>query len=132
MLVLKEVWGCFVFVVWWVFVVFLVVFFFFIGRIVGFFLGVCFMIVFEVIFLDEVFEVVDFFIFGLLFGIMVVSVYFERVELFKYLRYVFLWKIWGGKDLFCRVCLLVVLLSVVFINDIICVVLIGFVLEICR
>lgn len=89
------------------------------------------MVVFGVILLDDVFNVVDFFIFGFLFVIMVVSVYFERVKVFDYLVLVFLWKIWGGKDFMCRVCVLVVIFSVVFINDSICVVLIGFVFKFC-
>ncbi|XP_024390238.1 silicon efflux transporter LSI2 isoform X2 [Physcomitrium patens] len=132
MSVSKEVRGCLAFAVWWVFAVFPAVPFLPIGRTAGSLLGACLMIVLEVISPDEAFEAVDLPILGLLFGTMVVSVHLERAELFKYLRHALSWKTRGGKDLLCRVCLLAALSSAVFTNDTTCVVLTGFVLEICR
>lgn len=88
--------------------------------------------VFQIISPTAAFAAVDLPILGLLFGTMVVSVYLERADLFKYLGNALSWKSRGGKDLLCRVCLLAAVSSALFTNDTTCVVLTEFVLKLCR
>nr|POE91232.1 putative transporter arsb [Quercus suber] len=63
---------------------------------------------------------------------MVVSVYLERADMFKYLGKLLSWKSRGAKDLICRVCLISAISSAFFTNDTSCVVLTEFVLKIAR
>ncbi|KAJ0918608.1 putative citrate transporter-like domain-containing protein [Helianthus annuus] len=81
---------------------------------------------------DQAFEAIDLPILGLLFGTMVVSVYLERADMFKYLGKLLSWKSQGSKDLLCRICLVSAISSAFFTNDTSCVVLTEFVLKIAR
>lgn len=128
----KVILGCLAFLVWWVLAVFPAVPFLPIGRTAGSILGATLMVVFQVISPDHAFAAVDLPILGLLFGTMLISVYLKRARLFEYLGRALSWKTRGGKDLLCRVCLLSALSSALFTNDTTCVVLTGFVLELCR
>ncbi|EFJ14830.1 hypothetical protein SELMODRAFT_119682 [Selaginella moellendorffii] len=128
----KVVLGCFAFGVFWIMAVVPVVPFLPIGRTAGSLLGACLMVVFQVLSPAEAFAAVDLPILGLLFGTMVVSVYLERADAFKYLGHALSWRSLGGKDLLCRLCLLSALCSALFTNDTTCVVLTQFVLEVCR
>ncbi|KAH9574734.1 hypothetical protein CY35_01G074700 [Sphagnum magellanicum] len=128
----KVVLGCVAFLVWWVLAVFPAVPFLPIGRTAGSLLGAVLMVVFQVISTNDAFAAVDLQILGLLFGTMVVSIYLERADLFKYLGKALSWRSWGGKDLLCRLCLLSAISSALFTNDTTCVILTEFVLKLCR
>ena len=128
----KVVLGCIAFGVWWILAVFPAVPCLPIGRTAGSLLGAALMVVFQIISPTAAFAAVDLPILGLLFGTMVVSVYLERADLFKYLGNALSWKSRGGKDLLCRVCLLAAVSSALFTNDTTCVVLTEFVLKLCR
>ncbi|KAL8224016.1 hypothetical protein R6Q57_019491 [Mikania cordata] len=129
---IKVVLGSFAFAVFWVLAVFPAVPFMPIGRTAGSLLGAMLMVLFQVITPDQAFESIDLPILGLLFGTMVVSVYLERADMFKYLGKLLSWKSQGSKDLLCRICLVSAVSSAFFTNDTSCVVLTEFVLKIAR
>ncbi|KAH0462991.1 hypothetical protein IEQ34_007573 [Dendrobium chrysotoxum] len=129
---IKVVLGSIAFGFFWVLAVFPAVPFLPIGRTAGALLGAMLMVVFRVISPDEAYEAIDLHILGLLFGTMVVSVYLERADMFKYLGKLLTWKSRGGKDLLFRVCLVSAISSALFTNDTCCVVLTEFILKIAR
>ncbi|KAL5567962.1 hypothetical protein UlMin_024537 [Ulmus minor] len=90
------------------------------------------MVLFRVISPDQANDAIDLPILGLLFGTMVVSVYLERADMFKYLGKLLSWKSKGAKDLLCRICLISAISSALFTNDTSCVVLTEFVLKVAR
>ncbi|TXG70960.1 hypothetical protein EZV62_005895 [Acer yangbiense] len=90
------------------------------------------MVIFQVITTDQAYAAIDLPILGLLFRTMVVSVYLERADMFKYLSKLLSWKSRGPKDLLCRICLISAISSALFTNDTSCVVLTEFVLKIAR
>ncbi|KAK3037198.1 hypothetical protein RJ639_030091, partial [Escallonia herrerae] len=128
----KVVLGSIAFAVFWMLAVFPAVPFMPIGRTAGSLLGAMLMVIFQVITPDEAYAAIDLPILGLLFGTMVVSVYLERADMFKYLVKVLQWKSKGAKDLLCRICLISAISSALFTNDTTCVVLTEFVLKIAR
>ncbi|KAK2983537.1 hypothetical protein RJ640_023071, partial [Escallonia rubra] len=128
----KVVLGSIAFAVFWMLAVFPAVPFMPIGRTAGSLLGAMLMVVFQVITPDEAYAAIDLPILGLLFGTMVVSVYLERADMFKYLGKLLQWKSKGAKDLLCRICLISAISSALFTNDTTCVVLTEFVLKIAR
>ncbi|KAF5949069.1 hypothetical protein HYC85_015026 [Camellia sinensis] len=121
----KVVLGSIAFAIFWVLAVFPAVPLLTIGRTAGSLLGAMFMVIFQVITPEQAYAAIDLPILGLLFGTMVVSVYLERADMFKYLS-------WGAKDLLCRICLISAISSALFTNDTSCVVLTEFVLKIVR
>ncbi|KAF3958423.1 hypothetical protein CMV_016676 [Castanea mollissima] len=128
----KVVLGSIAFAIFWVLAVFPAVPFLPVGRTAGSLLGGMLMVIFQVITPDQAFAAIDLQILGLLFGTMVVSVYLERADMFKYLGKLLSWKSRGAKDLICRVCLISAISSAFFTNDTSCVVLTEFVLKIAR
>ncbi|KAL3653541.1 hypothetical protein CASFOL_003222 [Castilleja foliolosa] len=128
----KVVLGSFAFGVFWVLAVFPAVPFMPIGRTAGSLLGSMLMVLFQVISPDQAYAAIDLPILGLLFGTMVVSVYLERADMFKYLGKLLSWKSRGAKDLLCRICLISAISSALFTNDTSCIVLTEFVLKIAR
>lgn len=128
----KVILGSFAFAVFWVLAVFPAVPFMPIGRTAGSLLGAMLMVLFQVITPDQAYASIDLQILGLLFGTMVVSVYLERADMFKYLGKLLAWKSQGSKDLLCRICLISAISSAFFTNDTSCVVLTEFVLKIAR
>lgn len=128
----KLVLGCIAFGIFWVLAVFPAVPFLPIGRTAGSLLGAMLMVLFQVISPDQAYAAIDLPILGLLFGTMVVSVYLERADMFKYLGKLLSWKSKGAKDLLCRICLISAISSALFTNDTSCVVLTEFVLKIAR
>ncbi|KAB2001671.1 hypothetical protein ES319_D11G010500v1 [Gossypium barbadense] len=116
----KVVLGSIAFAIFWVLAVFPAVPLLPIGRTAG------------VITPDEAYAAIDLPILGLLFGTMVVSVYLERADMFKYLGKLLSWKSKGAKDLICRICLVSAISSTFFTNDTSCVILTEFVLKIAR
>ncbi|KAK1308123.1 hypothetical protein QJS10_CPA09g01720 [Acorus calamus] len=128
----KVVLGSFAFAVFWVLAVFPAVPFLPVGRTAGSLLGAMMMVLFRVLTPDQAYAAIDLPILGLLFGTMVVSVYLERADMFKYLGKLLSWKSRGGKDLLCRVCVISAISSALFTNDTCCVVLTEFVLKIAR
>lgn len=128
----KVVLGCIAFGIFWVLAVFPAVPFLPIGRTAGSLLGAMLMVIFQVITPDQAYTAIDLPILGLLFGTMVVSVFLERADMFKYLGQLLSWKSRGGKDLLCRVCLISAISSALFTNDTSCVVLTEFVLKVAR
>ncbi|KAL6541566.1 hypothetical protein OROGR_011052 [Orobanche gracilis] len=129
---IKVILGSFAFAVFWVLAVFPAVPLLPIGRTAGSLLGAILMVLFQVITPDQAYAAIDLPILGLLFGTMVVSVYLERADVFKYSGKLLLWKSKGAKDLLCRICLISALCSALFTNDTSCVVLTEFVLKIVR
>ncbi|KAI0513955.1 hypothetical protein KFK09_009987 [Dendrobium nobile] len=129
---MKVVLGSIAFGFFWVLVVFPAVPFLPIGRTAGALLGAMLMVVFRVISPYEANEAIDLDILGLLFGTMVVSVYLERADMFKYLGKLLTWKSRGGKDLLFRVCLVSAISSALFTNDTCCILLTEFILKIVR
>ena len=129
---INVVLGSVAFAVFWVLVVFHAVPFLPIGSIAGSLLGAMLMVIFGVMSPEQAYDAIDLPILGLLFGTMVVSVYLERADLFKYLGQLVAWKSRGAKDLIFRVCLISALCSAFFTNDTACVVLTEFVLNIAR
>ncbi|KAA8533704.1 hypothetical protein F0562_031221 [Nyssa sinensis] len=81
----KVVLGSIAFAIFWVLAVFPVVPFLPIGRTAGSLLGAMLMVIFRVITPDEAYDAIDLPILGLLFGTMVVGVYLEKADMFKYL-----------------------------------------------
>ncbi|KAK7315092.1 hypothetical protein VNO77_33624 [Canavalia gladiata] len=128
----KVVLGSIAFAIFWVLAVFPAVPFLPIGRTAGSLLGAMLMVVFRVLGPDEAYEAIDLPILGLLFGTMVVTVFLERANMFKYLGKLLSWKSKGAKDLLCRICLISAISSAFFTNDTSCVVLTEFVLKIAR
>ncbi|KAL5718643.1 hypothetical protein ACHQM5_011523 [Ranunculus cassubicifolius] len=128
----KVTLGSIAFAIFWVLAVFPSVSFLPIGRTAGSLLGAMLMVLFKVITPDQAFAAIDLPILGLLFGTMVVSVYLERADMFKYLGKMLSWKSQGPKDLLCRLCLISAISSAFFTNDTTCVVLTEFVLKIAR
>ncbi|KAL3521547.1 hypothetical protein ACH5RR_019696 [Cinchona calisaya] len=128
----KVVLGSIAFAIFWVLAVFPAVPFLPIGRTAGSLLGAMLMVIFRVITPDQAYAAIDLPILGLLFGTMVVSVYLERADMFKYLGKLLAWKSMGAKDLLCRICLISAISSALFTNDTSCVVLTEFVLKIAR
>jgi Na+/H+ antiporter NhaD/arsenite permease-like protein len=129
---LKVVLGSLAFAIFWVLAVFPAVPFLPIGRTAGSLLGAMLMVVFRVLTPDQAYAAINLPILGLLFGTMVVSVYLEKADMFKYLGNLLSWKSKGAKDLLCRICLISALLSALFTNDTSCVVLTEFVLKVAR
>ncbi|XP_050253626.1 silicon efflux transporter LSI2-like isoform X3 [Quercus robur] len=124
--------GSIAFAIFWVLAVCSAVPFLPVGRTEGSLLGGMLMVIFQVITADQAYDAIDLQILGLLFGTMVVSVYLERADMFKYLGKLLSWKSRGAKDLICRVCLISAISSAFFTNDTSCVVLTEFVLKIAR
>jgi Na+/H+ antiporter NhaD/arsenite permease-like protein len=130
----KLVLGSIAFAIFWVLAVFPAVPFLPIGRTAGSLLGAKLMVVFEVLTPDQAYAAIhsNLPILGLLFGTMVVSIYLERADMFKYLGMMLSWKSKGAKDLICRICLISAISSALFTNDTACVVLTEFVLKTAR
>lgn len=128
----KVVRGCVAFVVWWVFAVFPRLPLFPIGRNAGSLLGGTLMVILQVLSPDGAFGALDLPILALLFGTMVISIYLEKADLFRYLENALSWKTRGGMDLLCRLCLLAGLSSALFTNDTTCIILTKFVLKLCK
>ncbi|KAA0033676.1 hypothetical protein IC582_013145 [Cucumis melo] len=128
----KVILGSIAFAVFWLLAVFPAIPFLPIGRTAGSILGAMLMVIFRVLTPEQAYAAIDLPILGLLFGTMVVSVYLERADMFKYLGKVLSWKSKGAKDLICRVCLISAISSAFFTNDTSCVVLTEFVLKIAR
>ncbi|XP_021288691.1 putative transporter arsB [Herrania umbratica] len=122
--------GSIAFAVFWVLAVFPSVPFMPIGRTAGSLLGGLLMVLFGVMTPDQAYSAIDLPIIGLLFGTMVVSIYLEKADLFKYLAKLLSWKSMGPKDLICRICLISAISSSFFTNDTTCVILTEFVLKI--
>ncbi|RDX83121.1 Silicon efflux transporter LSI3, partial [Mucuna pruriens] len=128
----KLVLGSVAFGIFWVLAVFPAVPFLPIGRTAGSLLGAMLMVIFRVLSPDQAYEAIDLPILGLLFGTMVVSVYLERADMFKYIGKLLSWKSRGPKDLLCRICLISAVSSALFTNDTACVVLTEFILKIAK
>jgi hypothetical protein len=128
----KVVLGSLAFAIFWILAVFPAVPFLPIGRTAGSLLGAMLMVIFRVLTPDQAYAAIDLPILGLLFGTMVVSVYLEKADMFKYLGNLLSWKSKGAKDLLCRICLISAISSALFTNDTSCVVLTEFVLKIAR
>ncbi|GKV31181.1 hypothetical protein SLEP1_g39900 [Rubroshorea leprosula] len=128
----KVVLGSIAFGMFWVLAVFPSVPFLPIGRTAGSLLGAMLMVLFRVITPDQAYDAIDLPILGLLFATMVVSVYLEKADMFKYLGKLLSWKSKGAKDLICRVCVISAISSAFITNDTVCVVLTEFVLKIAR
>lgn len=124
--------GSIAFAIFWILAVFPAVPFLPIGRTAGSLLGAMLMVIFRVISPDQAYAAIDLPIIGLLFGTMVVSVYLERADMFKYIGKLLSWKSLGAKDLLCRICLISALSSALFTNDTSCVVLTEFILKIAK
>ncbi|KAK6936816.1 Citrate transporter-like domain [Dillenia turbinata] len=128
----KVALGTLAFAIFWVLAVFPAVPFLPIGRTAGSLLGAMLMVIFQVLTPDQAYDAIDLPILGLLFGTMVVSVYLESADMFKYLGKLLSWKSKGAKDLLCRICLVSAIASAFFTNDTCCVVLTEFVLKLAR
>jgi Na+/H+ antiporter NhaD/arsenite permease-like protein len=128
----KVVLGSIAFAIFWVLAVFPAIPFLPIGRTAGSLLGAILMVVFRVLTPDQAYDAIDLPILGLLSGTMVVSIYLEREDMFKYLGMMLSWKSKGAKDLICRICLISAISSALFTNDTTCVVLTEFVLKTAR
>ncbi|XP_027925281.1 silicon efflux transporter LSI2-like [Vigna unguiculata] len=128
----KVVLGSVAFLIFWVLAVFPAVPFLPIGRTAGSLLGAMLMVIFKVLGPDEAYGAIDLPILGLLFGTMLVTIFLERANMFKYLGKLLSWKSRGPKDLLCRICLISAISSAFFTNDTSCIVLTEFVLKIAR
>ncbi|EFJ26015.1 hypothetical protein SELMODRAFT_98013 [Selaginella moellendorffii] len=128
----KVVLGSFAFLIFWTLATFPAVRCLPVGRTAGALLGGTLMVVFQVLSPNQAFAAVDLPILGLLFGTMVISVYLERADLFKYLKMVLSWRCRGAKDLLVRVSVFSALASALFTNDTICVIFTEFVLNLCK
>ncbi|RWW45362.1 hypothetical protein BHE74_00048803 [Ensete ventricosum] len=124
--------GSIAFTVFWMLAVFPAVAFLPVGRTAGSLLGAMLMVVFQVVSPEQAYASIDLPILGLLFGTMVVSIYLERAQMFKYLGRLLSWKSKGGPDLLCRVCFVSALASALFTNDTTCIVLTEFVLKLAK
>ncbi|PON62898.1 Citrate transporter-like domain containing protein [Parasponia andersonii] len=125
----KVVLGSIAFAVFWVMAVFPSVPLLPIGRTAGSLLGAILMIIFKVITPEQAYDAIDLSVLGLLFGTMVVGIFLERADLFKYVGQLLSWKCQGAKDLLCRICIISALSSALFTNDTSCIVLTEFVLR---
>ncbi|KDP22252.1 hypothetical protein JCGZ_26083 [Jatropha curcas] len=128
----KMILGSFAFAIFWVLAVFPAIPILPIGRTAGSLLAAVLMVIFQVITPTEAYSSIDISILALLFGTMVVSVYLERADAFKYLGKLLSWKSLGAKDLIFRVCLVSAITSAFFTNDTSCIVLTQMVLKIAR
>ncbi|KAL5230446.1 hypothetical protein ABZP36_029222 [Zizania latifolia] len=128
----KVVLGCVAFCIFWVLAVFPSVPFMPVGRTAGSLLGAMLMVLFRVMTPEEAYAAIDLPILGLLFGTMVVSIFLERADMFKYLGSMLSWKSRGSKDLLFRVCVVSAVASALFTNDTTCVVLTEFILKVAR
>jgi len=128
----KLVLGSVAFAIFWMLAVFPAVPFLPIGRTAGSLLGAMLMVIFQVLSPDQAYEAIDLPILGLLFGTMVVSVYLERADMFKYIGKLLSWKSRGAKDLLFRICVISAVSSALFTNDTACVVLTEFILKIAK
>ena len=128
----KVVLGCVAFGIFWVLAVFPSVPFMPVGRTAGSLLGAMLMVLFRVISPEDAYAAIDLPIIGLLFGTMVVSIFLERADMFKYLGNLLQWKSRGPKDLLFRVCIVSAIASALFTNDTCCVVLTEFILKVAR
>ncbi|KAG2543481.1 hypothetical protein PVAP13_9NG748800 [Panicum virgatum] len=128
----KVVLGCIAFGIFWVMAVFPTVPFMPVGRTAGSLLGAMLMVLFRVISPEDAYAAIDLPIIGLLFGTMVVSIFLERADMFKYLGNLLSWKSRGSKDLLFRVCIVSAFASALFTNDTCCVVLTEFILKVAR
>ncbi|KAM3682219.1 hypothetical protein ACJW31_12G057000 [Castanea mollissima] len=135
----KVILGSIGFAIFWILAVFPSLCFFHpavpflpIGRTVGPLLGAMLMVLFQVISADEAYDSIDLSILGLLFGTVVVSVYLEKADAFKYLGRLLSWNCLGAKDLLCRICVISAISSALFTNDTSCMVLTEFVLKVAR
>jgi Na+/H+ antiporter NhaD/arsenite permease-like protein len=128
----KVVLGCIAFGIFWVMAVFPSVPFMPVGRTAGSLLGAMLMVLFRVISPEDAYAAIDLPIIGLLFGTMVVSIFLERADMFKYLGNLLSWKSRGSKDLLFRVCIVSAFASALFTNDTTCVVLTEFILKVAR
>ncbi|KAI8017339.1 Silicon efflux transporter LSI2 [Camellia lanceoleosa] len=126
----KLVLGSFSFAVFWVLAVFPALPFLPIGRTIGSLLRATLMVIFKALTPNQASAAIDLPILGLLFGIMVVSVYLEQADIFKYLGKLLSWKSQGPKDLLCRIYLVSAISSSLFTNDMTCVILTEFMLKI--
>ncbi|KAL7192677.1 hypothetical protein ACSBR2_024487 [Camellia fascicularis] len=88
------------------------------------------MVIFKALTPNQAFAAIGLLILGLLFGTMVVSVYLEQADMFKYLGKLLSWKSQGPKDLLCRIYLVSGISSSLFTNDMTCVILTEFMLKI--
>jgi len=113
----KVVLGCIAFGIFWVMAVFPTVPFMPVGRTAGSLLGAMLMVLFRVISPEDAYAAIDLPIIGLLFGTMVVSIFLERADMFKYLGNLLSWKSRGSKDLLFRVCIVSAFASALFTND---------------
>ncbi|KAJ8445865.1 hypothetical protein Cgig2_000177 [Carnegiea gigantea] len=127
---LHVVLGLIAFTILWVLSVFPSIPFLPIRRTPGSLLGGLLMVLFRVITTSQADSAVDLPILGLLFGTMVVPIYLERADLFKYLGKLLSWKSQGPKDLLIRISLITAISSALFTNDTSCIALTEFVLEI--
>jgi Na+/H+ antiporter NhaD/arsenite permease-like protein len=85
----KVVLGSLAFAVFWILAVFPAVPFLPIGRTAGSILGAMLMVIFKVITPEQAYCAINLSVLGLLFGTMVVSIYLERADMFKYRTPVF-------------------------------------------
>ncbi|KAK7845561.1 silicon efflux transporter lsi2 [Quercus suber] len=90
-ILVKVILGSIGFAIFWILAVFPAVPFLPIGRTAGSLLGAMLMVLFQVISADEAYDSIDLSILGLLFGTMVVSVYLEKADAFKYLGRLLSW-----------------------------------------
>nr|UYL04267.1 AsE1 [Pteris vittata] len=124
--------GSFAFLVFWVTATFPKFLGLPIGRTAGALVGATLMVVFQVDSPDEAYASINLPILGLLFGTMVVSVYLQRADMFKYLASALSYRCRGGKDLLCRLSFLVAISSALFTNDTCCVLFTEFILAFCK
>lgn len=124
--------GTVAFLVFWLLAVFPALPFLPIGRTSGSLLGAVLMVVFQVISPTEAYDSIDLSILGLLFGTMMVSVYLESADMFKYLGILLQWKSLGPKDMIFRICIVSGIGSALFTNDTICFTFTNFILKLSR
>ena len=102
------------------------------GRTAGAVAGAVLTVVLGVETPTEAYDAIDLSILGLLFGTMVVSVYMQQADMFKYLANLLSWRSRGSRDLLCRTCLLGAVSGALFTNDTCCLVLTSFILKLCH
>ncbi|KAH7420686.1 hypothetical protein KP509_13G017100 [Ceratopteris richardii] len=124
--------GSFAFVVFWVTATFPKFHALPIGRTAGALASAALVVVCHVESPDQAYASIDLPILGLLFGTMIVSVYLQRADLFKYLAKALSYRCRGGKDLLCRLSFLVAFTSALFTNDTCCVLFTEFILAFCK
>ncbi|KAH7420684.1 hypothetical protein KP509_13G016900 [Ceratopteris richardii] len=124
--------GSFAFVVFWVTATFPKFHALPIGRTAGALASAVLVVICQVDSPDQAYASVNLPILGLLFGTMVVSVYLQRADMFKYLAKALSYRCRGGKDLLCRLSFLVAFTSALFTNDTCCVLFTEFILAFCK